>query len=830
MRRNAIILAGHDPDRDPRIGWLAASLAGDFNVCEVGIYEPSAHRELPLVTQVAPYRTQVRVHRNFHRSDVGRLIGASQINSTPAVSGLLYLQYLCSAAPRTVIESVGGQIEEDGVQRFRDLAKYLYNTNLALLEAARNVGGADLIVACDLDTVPAAAALAKIADCPFIYDAHEFWPHAFPKFAPWEIEAWSAFERLYMREAAYRITVSDPLAEALGHEYGVPFHSVPNAVPLSEGEFFDAAPVPKDGKEIVFLYQGGFAELRGIELLIDVWPKTDEHCILHLRGPDSSYKEELIERARATGLLDRRIIFPDAVKETELVQAAMAADVGLISYEPKTKNHIFCCPNKLSQYMAAGLPILANDLIYVADQIRKAQCGLSVDFDREADLLASIHRLANDDSERALFGANGRRYFETTFNWAGISASLLEEARSLAQRPADMHREMDFSWIDDRGTAIHPDVIKSRFTFWSEELSLYANELERLTRAVGDLKVSSRLRMASKPSRTKAAVRQASFVRPEMIEAAKSAIDAISGTGERKSDENREFLSGIGSLRERLSRGEDKLEDLSEARSKTQLCMELVRQTSAFVEKWVGALKHFDLQVEAVRLESLLLDSRRQFNRFCRQYREAYRALAAVIPPEELQAYATVSEIEQFGSFLVLQEEGVAQMKRIQALVANETDAEGLSEAKALDRYVNLLREVLAPLEALEVFYTQCIRRVELVRLMPEDLRQFVIGWDARLRWAKVQQLRGWRRVAVAMARPIFGVLSQLRFIESIGLPRILRSPVLPESVWVPVRAFEESHALDARTRPAGPLDATGLDKEVAFAAFLSSQIAAVRS
>src|SRR5688500_8634179 len=108
MHRNAIILVGHDPDRDPRVGWLAASLAAEFDVCEIGIYEPSAVEELPSVTQISEHRRQVRVHRNFHRSDIGQLIAGPSFDSSPAVSGLLYLQFLCSAAPSSVIESVGG--------------------------------------------------------------------------------------------------------------------------------------------------------------------------------------------------------------------------------------------------------------------------------------------------------------------------------------------------------------------------------------------------------------------------------------------------------------------------------------------------------------------------------------------------------------------------------------------------------------------------------------------------------------------------------------------------------------------------------------------------
>ena len=106
----------------------------------------------------------------------------------------------------------------------------------------------------------------------------------------------------------------------------------------------------------MFLYQGGFAEQRGVELLIDIWDKTDSNCILHLRGPASLFKDELAARASATGLLGTRILFPDPVRETELVEAAAAADVGLISYERRASTTSFAAPTSFRSTWLQACP------------------------------------------------------------------------------------------------------------------------------------------------------------------------------------------------------------------------------------------------------------------------------------------------------------------------------------------------------------------------------------------------------------------------------------------------------------------------------------------
>ena len=112
---------------------------------------------------------------------------------------------------------------------------------------------------------------------------------------------------------------------------------------------------------------------------------------LLLRGPDNPYKNQMIELARSKGLLDRSVFFPKAVSEADLVKAARDADVGIIPYEPTIINHRFCSPNKLSQYMAAGLPIICNELDFVKSVVLGYSIGSSVDFNDQAALVRTIN-------------------------------------------------------------------------------------------------------------------------------------------------------------------------------------------------------------------------------------------------------------------------------------------------------------------------------------------------------------------------------------------------------------------------------------------------------
>ena len=79
-----------------------------------------------------------------------------------------------------------------------------------------------------------------------------------------------------------------------------------------------------------------------------------------------------------------------------LVAAAAEADIGVIPYKPLIRNDRFACPNKLSQYLHAGLMVVTNDLPYVKSVIHDAGAGLSYDSSVPSSLAAVINRIVGD--------------------------------------------------------------------------------------------------------------------------------------------------------------------------------------------------------------------------------------------------------------------------------------------------------------------------------------------------------------------------------------------------------------------------------------------------
>lgn len=82
------------------------------------------------------------------------------------------------------------------------------------------------------------------------------------------------------------------------------------------------------------------------------------------------------------------------------------------------KNHLISLPNKLFEYMAGGLPILASNIPAWKPIFEKYSCGLQVDLqDPNAVEEAACYLMNNRDEAREM-GRKGKEAVKKEFNWS----------------------------------------------------------------------------------------------------------------------------------------------------------------------------------------------------------------------------------------------------------------------------------------------------------------------------------------------------------------------------------------------------------------------------
>jgi glycosyltransferase involved in cell wall biosynthesis len=456
-RPAVLMICAHEPGLDPRIRWEAEAAAGRFRVTVLGFNRDDG--ALPSAQSVGGYQI-IRLARrkvsglsycwwlkDVIPKPVYVPLGALLLPMVPlVVFGELFGRLLRGSVRRAargaaVSSPVQGVRFSALLGRVRVWApmrlEYILTALRLQFAPATSVFWKHLrdapdkpdIVHCnDLDTL-LVGVLAKLHyGCRLVYDAHEFYPVSDPHGKWLDITFFSLVERLLIRHADAVVSVNPLLGEAMRAAYRLDrVHSVPNAEPWVDGR------PPPPGSDMAklaqgrvrFLFQGRFTPGRGIDELIEGWAEVDHgRAALFLRGPDNMWRQAAIELAARLGLLDRGVYFLDAVSEDKLVSAASEADVGIIPYKPLILNDRLSCPNKLSQYLHAGLMVLANDLPYVKSVLTEAEAGV---FYNSADLRTladAVRRILENPALLHQGRQNALRFARERFNWQIQSETL----------------------------------------------------------------------------------------------------------------------------------------------------------------------------------------------------------------------------------------------------------------------------------------------------------------------------------------------------------------------------------------------------------------------
>jgi glycosyltransferase involved in cell wall biosynthesis len=449
----AYVLCAHDPTIDPRIGWFAETLGKSHDVVVIGTFPFNSVGDGPSLSEGPNGVRILRVERTRH--EAGWLPTASELQAgapSEARALLAALVGYAAAPDRLLKRRLGADVAvASELSRFRALCTYMVNTNAALIGALEELGAPNLLIAADLEALFAAVACKETTGARIVFDAHEYWPWSYTDFQHWEIEFWSAMEGRLAALADLNVTVTPQLAERMGHEYGVPFRAAPNAATRREGDVagLEETFARRVGRQpFCVLYQGGFAQGRGLEEVISAWPHLRSDARLVLRGPDNPYRRTMIDFAQSLGLDEGQVSFPPAVPESDLISAALEADIGLIPYNPVWFGYRYCCPNKLSQYAAAGLPILSSTTEFVADLVKKNGIGHVIDIADPKRLAAFVDQLAGKREELVEMGRRSRAFFEQTFNWEALTAPIMAEIEAL--EAGEPPRRADFGWLIQR--------------------------------------------------------------------------------------------------------------------------------------------------------------------------------------------------------------------------------------------------------------------------------------------------------------------------------------------------------------------------------------------
>lgn len=173
-------------------------------------------------------------------------------------------------------------------------------------------------------------------------------------------------------------------------------------------------------------YVGGISRIRGINQLISAMDHTSG-IKLNLAG--NFNEKKLIEDVQNLpgwskvdfhGYLDR-----------EGVRLMLSRSVaGLVTFLP-SPNHIDAQPNKMFEYMSAGIPIVTSFFPLWREIVEGNECGICIDPNRPDEIGEAIQYLIDNPEESRIMGERGRFAIEKKYNWKIEEKKLFNIYRDL---------------------------------------------------------------------------------------------------------------------------------------------------------------------------------------------------------------------------------------------------------------------------------------------------------------------------------------------------------------------------------------------------------------
>lgn len=260
----------------------------------------------------------------------------------------------------------------------------------------------------DLDTLPASALAKKLsASRRLVYDSHELFTEV-PELQhnAWARKVWLFFERICVPVADYAFTVNQSIAGIYTEKYGKSFRVLRN-MPYRLYEKPRAGraelQLPADRK-IILLQGSGINVQRGAEEAVEAmrYLKTDALLLIIGSGDVIPQLKSYVQEHH----LENKVRILPRKPFPELLKYTVNADIGLSLDKDTNLNYRYSLPNKIFDYIQAGIPVLVSDLPELRRIVRGYGVGVVLERHSAPELAQVLDRVLNDTAQMGLWRKN----------------------------------------------------------------------------------------------------------------------------------------------------------------------------------------------------------------------------------------------------------------------------------------------------------------------------------------------------------------------------------------------------------------------------------------
>lgn len=252
---------------------------------------------------------------------------------------------------------------------------------------------AEVYFAEDLYTLPFVTTIAKIKRAKVYYNSREIYAHLGGlRNRPMLQKVVKSIEKFFITKVDLVLTTGPLDSEYIEKLYNISDTLVVRNIPLYQKTVSKIDLRKKyniDQGRLILIYQGVILPGRGLKQIINAvarLPKT----VLVILG-DGEQKNNFIELTNKLKISDR-IIFAGTIDQKELINYTSGGNIGLSLIENISISYYHALPNKLFEYIMAGLPVLCSDLPQMKKIIDDYKVGESINIENEENIFTTLNK------------------------------------------------------------------------------------------------------------------------------------------------------------------------------------------------------------------------------------------------------------------------------------------------------------------------------------------------------------------------------------------------------------------------------------------------------
>lgn len=290
----------------------------------------------------------------------------------------------------------------------------------------------DILVANDLDTLPANYLVSKIKRVTLVFDSHEYFTEV-PELVhrPLVKKIWLTFEKFLLPRLHYGYTVCHSLANIMYQKYGIELKVVRNVPYLNRTNKNYMVPSIRKGNKKLILYQGAINLGRGLEQLIMAIKILDNTSLIIIGEGDIKINlEQLIQDKK----LESKVRLLGRIPHQELPAYTAQADLGISLEQNLGLNYYYSLPNKLFDYIAAEIPVMVSAFPEMQKIVEDYNIGITTG-NFEPDYLAGLIDDIWTNKERYLVWKQNLNKAKKELCWENEKEKLLNIFNPFFHKP-----------------------------------------------------------------------------------------------------------------------------------------------------------------------------------------------------------------------------------------------------------------------------------------------------------------------------------------------------------------------------------------------------------